>query len=152
MSASSPGSIPPPDPFRVFLDSSVLLGAALSSRGSARDLIREAFHDRLRLLASTLVLIETERNLAGKTARALPSFLEIQASGVVHLVEPTPELVHRVARMVVAKDAPIVAGAITGRGTFLASDDRKHLLQQGPVIFTEFGLVVAPPEQILSTI
>lgn len=151
MSATSTALIPTPDPLRVFLDSSVLFAAALSSQGSARDLIQEAFRDRLRLLASQLVWLETRRNLAAKAPRALPFLEEVHASGAVYLVEPSPELVHRATRIVVGKDAPIVAGAVAGRAAFLATYDRKHLMRQAPAIFAAYRITVAPPEQILAS-
>lgn len=77
MSAKSTGSIPTPDPLKVFLDSSVLFAAALSLRGSARDLIRAAFRDRLRIVASLLVCLESERQ-------------RFRSAGLMHLFEPPP--------------------------------------------------------------
>lgn len=151
MSTNSTGSIPTPDPLRVFLDASVLCAAAPSALGSARGLDPAAFRNSVRLLASQLVLLETQRNLAAKAPRALPDFLEIRASGIVHLVEPAPELVHQVARSIVVKDAPIVAGAIAERAVFLATYDRKHRPRRAPTIFVEYRITVALPEQILSS-
>lgn len=68
----------------------------------------------------------------------------------MHLVTPSPALVHDVARIVVSKDAPIVAAAVTARATFLATYDRKHLLRQAALISSQYRVTVAVPDLILS--
>lgn len=56
---------------KVFLDSSVLIAAAISSKGSARDLIMKSFSGELKLIISDLVIEETQKNLAKKVPEAL---------------------------------------------------------------------------------
>jgi len=46
----------------------------------------------------------------------------------------------------------IVAGAIHAEAKFLATYDRKHLLAQATLIQNRFGIIVATPEAVLSTI
>ena len=58
----------------VFVDSSVFIAAAISPKGSARDLVIAGTGGRFRLIVSALVLLETERNLANKASVALPAF------------------------------------------------------------------------------
>jgi predicted nucleic acid-binding protein len=50
----------------------------------------------------------------------------------------------------VAKDAPIVASALTARADYLVSYDRKHILSQAAQIQADFGLIVTTPDQILT--
>ena len=51
---------------KVFIDSSVLFAAALSAKGSARDLTLRSTQGDYALYVSPLVLEEVERNLARK--------------------------------------------------------------------------------------
>jgi predicted nucleic acid-binding protein len=63
---------------RVFLDSSVLLAAAYSATGSARDLVMAAIQGRVGLAPSQYVLDETERNLLRRAPQGHPAFLVIR--------------------------------------------------------------------------
>jgi hypothetical protein len=103
-------------------------------------------------LSAPLYLEETRRNLSAKAPRALPLFLAFQAASVAQTVDPDPELVRRVAKVVVLKDAPIVAGAFEANAPYLASYDRKHLLRQAAVIKDYFGVAVDTPDNILAVI
>jgi predicted nucleic acid-binding protein len=50
-------------PAKVFIDSSVLIAAAISFRGSARELLNAGIVGDYQLFASQLVLTECERNI-----------------------------------------------------------------------------------------
>jgi predicted nucleic acid-binding protein len=136
-------------PSEVFVDSSVLFAACLSARGSARDLIVLARSDRLHLYASHLVWQETERNLIAKAPHVLTFFESVRSAPTVRRVRTPDQLVREVARVVVAKDAAIVAGAVAANVDCLVSYDRKHLLRQAEVIQAEFGLVVVTPDEVI---
>lgn len=136
---------------RVFIDSSILIAAAISAKGSARDLILCSMRGKSTLYISTLVLEETERNLARKAPVALPAFETLRGL-LTSIVDPDKSLVLRVAEVVETKDAPIVAAAIKAEASYLASYDQKHLLRQGDTIQTKFGITVVKPEQVLRTI
>lgn len=136
---------------RVFIDSSILIAAAISAKGSARDLILCSMRGKLTLYISTLVLEETARNLARKAPVALPAFETLRGL-LTNIVDPDTPLVVRVAEVVEAKDAPIVAAAIKAEVTYLASYDQKHLLRQGDVIQIKFGITVVTPDQALRVI
>ncbi|MGH2557932.1 MAG: PIN domain-containing protein [Thermomicrobiales bacterium] len=142
----------PKRPFRVFLDASVLFAGALSARGYSRDLIVLGASHRVEVVASATVLAEARRNLAIKVPRGLPLIDVFERSMIMLTAEPPDELVRRVAEIVVTKDAPIVAGAMTAHADFLATFDRKHLLRQAAVIQERFGVVVATPEEIVAAI
>ena len=57
-----------------------------------------------------------------------------------------------VGRVVAVKDAPIVAAALHASCAYLATYDRKHLLQQRSTIKEHFGITVAKPNEVLSLI
>ena len=61
----------------VFVDSSVLIAAAISVNGAARDLLLRGFRCDLLLYISDDVLTETERNLTRKA----PEFLAAETPG-----------------------------------------------------------------------
>lgn len=134
---------------KVFLDSSVLMAAAISSTGNARELINRGFIQELELYISPDVLEETERNLKLKAPQALDKFYDFRESLIAKLVKPTQKQVLEVAKHIEPKDAPIVAGAIFSKADFLVSYDRKHLLQQKEKIKNFFHLLVVTPDEVL---
>lgn len=134
---------------KVFVDSSVLFAAALSAKGSARELILHAIKGEFSLYISPLVLEEVKRNLTRKAPAALPAFDSFR-NLFTHIVDPATPLVRRVAEVVEVKDAPIVAAAMTAPVDYLASYDQKHLLKQKDIILTTFGVVVVTPDEVLN--
>ena len=142
----------PPTPIRVFVDSSVLIAAAISPRGAGRELLHQGFAGRCQLSISSLVLTETERSLTDKAPAALPNFAIFRASLLTTLVNPSRPAFLRVARVVVAKDAPIVAAAVRARAAYLATYDRKDLLNHRQVIQERFGVIAAAPDEILGVL
>ena len=134
---------------KVFLDSSVFIAAAISPTGSARDLIMSFLNNKFKVVVSDLVLEETEKNLSNKAPKALPIFrlfLEILQPEVVR---PPKSLVARATKVLDTKVAPIVAGAIQSKADFLASYDRKHLLQKRKEIKRHFDITVTTPDEII---
>lgn len=131
---------------KVFLDSSVLIAAAISPTGSARDLIISSINNKFKIVVSDVVLEETARNLANKAPKALPAlqlFLEALNPDVV---SPTKTSILKVSKVVELKDAPIVAGAITVKVDYLVTFDRKHLLKQKQEIEENFKIKVVIPD------
>ena len=139
-----------PTPRSVFVDSSVFFAAAYSVTGSAHDLVRAAIHGRVALVLSDYVLAETERNLLESAPRAHPAFLRLRASLPYLVSNPPKPLVVETARVVVPKDAPIIAAARAARVDLVATYDRKNLLAKRPEILAAFGVTVATPEEILA--
>jgi predicted nucleic acid-binding protein len=135
---------------RIFLDSSAVIAAAISSSGSALDLINLGLDGQVERVVSSLVLTESERNIARKAARAFSVYRLISDALQRRVVDPTPDLVRLVARFVEPKDAAIVAAALAAEAPFLASYDRKHLLGQASAIQTAFHITVATPAQIIT--
>ena len=58
---------------RLFLDTSVLFAATLSSTGASREIFRLALNDELALVLSDYVLMEMRQALARKALTSLPA-------------------------------------------------------------------------------
>ena len=115
---------------RVFIDSSVMFSAAYSSKGHARDLIRMAARDEIRLVISSLVMEETRRNLAEFAPEALLALEQILDSIDFEIINPTKDNVVEASRLVALKDAPILAAVKTAQVDMLVTLDKKHLLDR----------------------
>lgn len=134
---------------RVFVDSSVLIAAAISPTGSARDLIMSSLRKKVKIILSDLVLEETERNLANKAPQALPAlklFLEVLNPEVVI---PTRSMIAKAEEIIDVKDAPVIAGAVQAKADYLVSFDRKHLLNHKEEIEAYFKINVATPNEVI---
>jgi predicted nucleic acid-binding protein len=136
----------------VFFDASVLFAAAYSQRGSARDLLLAGLRGQATIWASEFVLEETERNLTAKAPAALPAFHLFRPTLTINLSQPSRSLVLRVARTVELKDAPVVAAAVAARARYLATYDRRHLLNHAAAIEAAFNVTVATPDDILTAL
>lgn len=142
----SPLTPPPPS---VFIDSSVFFAAAYSVTGSAHDLLLAAIQGRIALVLSAYVLEETERNLRASAPRALPAFDRLCRVLPYRLSTPSTDLVVDTARIIVAKDAPIIAAARAAGAMLVATYDRKDLLSKREAIAAAFGITVATPDEVL---
>lgn len=136
-------------PIKVFIDSSVLIAAAISPTGAARILLISGLIDEALLFFSDDVFEETERNLRKKYPEALPALRLFREAFAGQTVRPTQETIHRAAALVVAKDAPILGGAIAAGTDYLVTFDRQHLLSVAAEILDTFGIIVATPSEIL---
>ena len=135
---------------KVFLDSSVFFAAAYSDRGSAHDLLVAAVEGRVSLVLSRYVLTETERNLWESAPRFYLNFLRFRDEVPYQLSDPSPQLIAETERIVVAKDAPVIAAARAARASLVATYDRKDMLSKREEIFAAFGVTVATPNEILA--
>jgi len=140
----------PGSPDLVFIDSSVLFAASMSARGHARGLLVAGLRGSFHLIISSLVLEETERNLSAKAPRALPVFEILRDILTPWIVDPPDWLIQEVAETIELKDAPIVAAAVHGRATFLATYDRRHLLSEAERIFERYQIRVVRPDAIMA--
>lgn len=146
------GAAPATNPPSVFVDSSVLFAACYSPVGSARDLINAAFESKVTLTMSVYVLTETERNILQSARQSHPTFLLFRDNLPYRLVAPESELIVGAERLVVHKDAPIIAAAYVARAAFVATYDRRDLLSKKQAIEEAFGLAVATPQEILASL
>lgn len=134
---------------KVFIDSSVLIAAAISPTGSARDLITSSLKNKFKIIISDLVLEETVRNLANKAPKALPAFQLFLEALNPEVVSPAKSLAMKASKVVELKDAPIVAGAVAAKVDYLVSFDRKHLLQQKQKIEESLKIKVVTPDELI---
>lgn len=134
---------------KVFIDSSVLMAAAISPTGAARDLINQGFTQQLNLYISPDVVEETKRNLKLKAPHGLDYFYKFYKSFAFTLIKPTKRQILKAAKLIEGKDAPIVAGAIVAKADYLVSYDRKHLLERKKEIEANFKFKVITPDEIM---
>lgn len=87
---------------KVFIDSSVLIAASISTTGAGREIINQGFTKQLGLYISPDVLEETERNLKLKAPKSLPYFHNFRKSLVAKLVKPHRNLILKAAKYEVA--------------------------------------------------
>ena len=133
----------------VFFDTSALYSAIVSPSGAARELMRMAINDAVTLYISEDVVTEATRNISNKAPQLVPVLAFLLDVGVFIL---TPRLnAHEVqvtAQYVEPKDAMIVAAAIKANVTYLATFDRKHLIDP-PAVSANSSLNIATPGDIL---
>lgn len=135
---------------KVFVDSSVLIASAISPTGNARELINLGFTKSLELYISPDVLEETERNLKVKAPQGLNYFYTSISNINFKIIKPTNRQILKAAKIIVGKDAPIVAGAVKASADYLVSYDRKHLLKQKQEIEKDFKLKVVTPDELIN--
>jgi predicted nucleic acid-binding protein len=134
---------------RIFMDSSALFAAILSSRGAARELIRLAVNDEIELVISEDVVIETRRNIERK-APELHSLFDSLLDALDPEIRPSPSKkeVTAAEEYVSKKDAFIVAAAINAKVDFVATFDRQHLIDP-PQVSLRSGMNIETPGTIL---
>jgi predicted nucleic acid-binding protein len=135
---------------RIFLDASAPFAAAYSSAGAVRELLQMGFQGRVQLITNQIAIEEAERNLERKAAEGITIFRAILAAFPIEVqVAPDQAEFEAAAIYVVAKDAPILAGAIACQADYLATFDRRHLIG---VDLTDLPTapVIATPGDILA--
>ena len=133
---------------KAFIDSSVLIAAAISPTGSARDLIKKTLRNEIKIVVSDLVIEETQRNLTKKAPQTLPALQLFLETLNPEVVTPAKSQLVKVSKIIEQKDTPIVAGAISSKADYLVTFDRKHLLQYKGVIGKSFKIKVVTPDEI----
>jgi uncharacterized protein len=113
---------------RIFIDSSVLFSAANSNMGHSRDLMVMGANGEITIVLSDYVLEETRRNLSQLRQPPLDALDEILDSVNMEIVRVHKQAVQDAAKVIVLKDAPIIAAAKTAKVDMLVSLDKKHIL------------------------
>jgi predicted nucleic acid-binding protein len=132
---------------RLFLDSSVLFAAAYSSKGHSRDLMMLGAVGSIQLVISDFVLEETSRNLALKSPKFNILGRIIQAARI-EIVSITRQQVQEALKVIVPKDAPILAAARFARVDMLVSLDKKHILRHPDLENYINAPIVTPAEAV----
>lgn len=125
-----------------FLDSSVLFSAVNSPAGGSAKLFTLK---NLKLITSTLVLTEVERNIRRKllSYHLERFFLLVENLEIIDRL-PTKQQIRAAQRVIVEKDAIILASGIISKADFIVSLDRKHFLKESVIEYIKPQKVVIP--------
>lgn len=111
---------------RIFLDSSVLIAASASNVGASHAVIVMAEIGLIKAIVSEQVIEECERNLQKKLPQSLETFrLIISKISPEILPQPSFNEFKQWINIIEAKDAPILAAAITAKVTRLLTLNTK---------------------------
>jgi predicted nucleic acid-binding protein len=135
----------------LFIDASVLFSASLSPTGASREIIRESIRGNAGLVLSDYILKEVERNLNNRYPDALLILREILKATAPKIVNPTKRQILAATKYTVLKDAPVVAAARRAKVDYLATLDRRHLVDV-PEVAKRAGLRIVLPEEALRAI
>jgi predicted nucleic acid-binding protein len=123
----------------------------ISAKGAARELIRLAIRQQVKIVTSAYVFDETEINLTEKSPRSLPTYRYIRSRAFWTLVEATrKEAAAAEGATPDVFDTPIVAAAKKAKVDALVTFDRKHLIR--PSVADYIGAAVATPDQVLKRV
>ena len=137
---------------RIFLDASALFAAAYSPTGAARELVRLGREGSVTLVTNQIAIEEAERNLTRKAPEGVAIIRTLLAALPIEvLATPSPREIQTLLPLVLAKDAPILAGALACGADYLATFDRQHLIGID-VTSLSTNLVIATPGDILNRI
>jgi len=137
---------------RIFLDASALFAAAYSPTGAARELLRLGMQGSVHLFTNQIAMEEAERNLTRKAPEGVAVFRALlEVLPIEVYPAPGPEEIATLLASVVAKDAPILAGALACQAGYLATFDRQHLIGIDVTGFST-SLIIATPGDILNRI
>ena len=135
---------------RIFMDSSALFAAILSSTGAARELVRLAVNEEIELVISEDVIVETRRNIERKAPELLSLFDPLFGAIDPEIMpSPSKKSVRTAEEYVAKKDAFIIAAAIDANVDFVATFDRQHLIDP-PEVSLRSGLNIETPGTILN--
>lgn len=135
---------------KVFADANVLIAGTASRTGASSAVLLMAEIGLFRLVVSRLVLEEAERNLRKKLPRALPNFARQLAQLQLEIVPPpTNEDVQRWVKFIEAKDAPILATAVSAQVDRLVTLNSKDFT---PEVAAQSGLRILSPAELVQEI
>ncbi len=116
---------------KVFLDTSVLFSAVLSSTGGARKLFLLGEAGLLDLVVGPNVLREADEVVRRKAPASLPLLAQLLEIGKVHSTSaPTPKQIESARKMVAyIPDAHVLAEAIRSEADWFVTHDKEHFLK-----------------------
>jgi hypothetical protein len=124
----------------------VLIAGVASTTGASHILLQLSELTLVDCLTSQYAVNEAERNLLAKLPAAMPAFRLILRAAVEVIPDPPSSVVQSVANQAHAKDAPILAAAISGAADFLATFNVRHFRPR------EIPPVILQPGKILAQI
>ena len=84
---------------KVFVDSSVLFSACYSSTGASREIIRQGILEKIKLVISSHIIEEVERNLEKDAPNVIPIFQQFLSTVPFIVVHPTKHEVKKLLSM-----------------------------------------------------
>jgi len=126
----------------VFVDSSVLFSAVNSPTGGSSKLF--VLKD-VKLIASKLVLAETERNVRQKLHEYhLDRFFMLVDKLEILRQLPDKKLIKKAKKVIIQKDSVILAESKKSAADFLVTLDKKHFLTNRVIMFLAPQKVLTP--------
>lgn len=133
---------------KLFLDSSVIIAAALSPTGGAFRILQEAQQNKLKLYISSFVFTEVTTALQKKYPDNLSVFKALFSETPIKFVkDPSSNSVNKAMNSIHSVDAPILAAAIKAKPDFLVTWNTKHFLKNKVIQNVPF--IVCTPKEFL---
>ena len=130
----------------VFIDSSVFFTAVNSPTGGSAKLFT---FKNIKLIVSTVVLTETERNVRNKLqSYHLTRFFKLVAKTQILDQKPDMNLVKKAKKVIEEKDSVILAEAKMAKSDFLVTLDKKDFLNEKVAKFLKPKIALTPKELI----
>ena len=138
---------------KVFLDSNVILSGLLSDKGPPRIILDILSLDFPVLSGATgrYNIIEIERNLKKKMPGIIPlyrKYLPVMNLEIVPL--PSLDTVKKLSKHIAAKDAPVLASAISCKTDYLITGDKKDFNKKG--LKGKFGFKILGPSEFVKEV
>jgi predicted nucleic acid-binding protein len=135
----------------LFLDSSALFAGVASPTGAVRVLLWLAEAGLITITVSEQVIAETERAVARKVPRALPSYRQALRSAALRILrDPPPEEVQAHQHIISHQaDVPIIVAAMKARVDYLVTFNRRHFIDD-PGVAARSGLRIGTPGDALA--
>ena len=137
--------------FKIFLDSSALIAGAISESGAAHVLLNLGETRNIFLIASEFVILESERSMARKSPGILDDLRQLIKSSNLRIV-PNPTRKEVKANFYLIKDptdVPILVAAMKANVDYLATHNRRHVLDH-PKVAELSGLRIGTPGDVLA--
>jgi len=137
--------------FNIFVDSSALIAGAISESGAAHVLLNLGETRDIVLIASELVILESERSIARKSPSNLDDLRQlIKSSNLRSVPNPTRKEVEANFHLIKdPTDVPILVAAIKANVDYLAAHNRRHFLDD-PEVAELSGLRIGTPGDVLA--
>ena len=134
----------------IFADSSVIIAGVGSASGASRAVLILADLGFFQLVISPLVLEESRRNIAKKLPTFMPVFTDLIATIQPQVVvNPSVEECQRWITIIEAKDAPIIAAAISAKVNRLLTLNTKDFTAE---VAARTGLIIQTPGEFIQDI
>lgn len=131
---------------RLFLDANVLFSAAHKPASAQGLLIEFAARVWIEIISSPYAVDEARRNLKRKSPHSGAAWAKIEST-IQLASEPDHESLAWAGKLVVAKDAPILASAARAKVDWLVTGDRADF--GALFLTTQRGMLVMPPSEAI---